>query len=381
MSSNEKTLNSYEKIEVNNTKCNRCYDESIIGVCIDNKCKKNGGLCYNCIHEDHIEHGKNCIPISKIKVEQFKQDEFINVVSIFAQYLEKTQEKINFLISEKIQEINDLKDIDINSFTCLSKLAFWKNLKQNKNEWILSKKSTESLFRQKCCSILNELKEKVELLFDYEEYFRNSVMQNWDKINYNIHPIPSIIKGYIEEDTLIFTPKQPGLFFSGFGLFSRLSTLFDSVTITLSKEDINYKQQKVSCNWNHTTCNINEINECSLFTLDKIIELSDDTKYFLNLKINKEISYSTKGLFSELNNVKAKFSFYEIQAEKMLKLTNSKLVYSTIQDKITTEPSNNIKMINYKELTESFPTIFSFLQIYEKKENPANTFKEPPSDL
>lgn len=94
MSSSEKEEKSYEKIKVNNDRCSRCYDGSIVGVCIENSCIKNGGLCYNCIHEEHMEHGKNCIPISIIKVEQFNQDEFINDVSIFAQYLEKIKEKL-----------------------------------------------------------------------------------------------------------------------------------------------------------------------------------------------------------------------------------------------------------------------------------------------
>ena len=140
-------------------------------------------------------------------------------------------------------------------------------------------------------------------------------MQNWNKINYNIHPIPSIIKGYIEEDTLIFSPTRPGMLFSGFGLFSEL-TLNEQPTIILSNQ-----KQMLSSKWSFTNYEIDNKNKVTLCKIEKLIELMTDTKYILNIKINKEIAYFQERLFlNQKKNVNDNaFIFYEINGKQMLK--------------------------------------------------------------
>ena len=342
-------------------KCNRCNVEMIVGVCSDKNCSKNGGLCYRCIHSDHLAHCSNCIPITSIKLEKFKQDECI---ASFVQYLKTVNEAINTLINDQIKQIIALKDFDYNSFAFLSQLSFWKNLTQDKNEWFLLSNSINDLFLNYFGNTLNQLKEKVQALFDCGKYYRYSMAQNCPILNYNINPNTSIITKCIEEDTLIFSPTRPGMLFSGFGLFSEL-TPNEQPTIILSNQ-----KQMLSSKWSFTNYDIDNKNKVTLCKIEKLIELMTDTKYILNIKINKEIAYFQEQLFlNQKKNVNDNaFIFYEINGKQMLKFRdfNQFPKCNLFANSFTQDICDEIKKNRYIQLNSPFSTIFSFIQFYEK---------------
>lgn len=358
---NENKLNDYETIKFTNEKCNRCNVEMIVGVCSDKNCSKNGGLCYRCIHSDHLAHCSNCIPITSIKLEKFRQDECI---ASFVQYLKNVNEAINTLINDQIKQIIALKDLDCNSFAFLSQLSFWKNLTQDKNEWFLLSNSINDLFLNYFGNTLYQLKEKVQALLDCGKYYRYSMAQNCPILNYNINPNTSIITKYIEEDTLIFSPTRPGMLFSGFGLFSELA-LNEQPTIILSNQ-----KQMLSSKWSFTNYEIDNKNKVTLCKIEKLIELMTDTKYILNIKINKEIAYFQEQSFlNQKKNVNDNaFIFYEINGKQMLKPRdfNQFPKCNLFASSFTQNICDEIKKNCYIQLNSPFSTIFSFIQFYEK---------------
>ena len=319
MITNITPLGNYETIKISDEKCNMCKNKSIIAVCTYPNCQNNGGLCYNCIYKGHINHGVNCVPVSQIKVKQINQEEFINDISCFVKCLETTREKINTLINDQIKEVNDLRTIHINSLEYLTKLAFWHSLEKKKDEWYLSIYSIKEVFHKKFENILNILKVKINSLIDDNSH--SIKLHNGLMINYNINPTTSINKGHIEEDTLIFSPMKSGMIFSGFGLFSEIEFPDIQIIIALSKQEKQFKQQRILSSWKYQNYKINNMRG-TLFKIDKTFELDVNTKYILNIKVNYELLYSTNGFCenSKLNN--NVFSFYEVQGEPMLKKKN-----------------------------------------------------------
>ena len=184
--SDNSNIKQLKNLDLSSEYCHNCKLVKCVALCIDKICSNNGPICYNCLYLEHLTHCSNCIPIQKIKIENFETSSFDEYINGYKNFMDKTNGEIQILFNDQKRLLNDLENISTNSISYITSLNLWKSLVSNNDDYVISTDSIKEAIEMKIQKSFEGINLKLAKIFNYNEY-KKYVYEQYQKGVYYIH--------------------------------------------------------------------------------------------------------------------------------------------------------------------------------------------------
>ena len=184
--SDNSNIKQLKNLDLSSEYCHNCKLVKCVALCIDKICSNNGPICYNCLYLEHLTHCSNCIPIQKIKIENFETSSFDEYINGYKNFMDKINGEIQILFNDQKKLLNDLENISTNSISYIISLNLWKSLVSNNDDYVISTDSIKEAIEMKIQKSFEGINLKLAKIFNYNEY-KKYVYEQYQKGVYYIH--------------------------------------------------------------------------------------------------------------------------------------------------------------------------------------------------
>ena len=185
--SDNSNIKQLKNLDLSSEYCHNCKLVKCVALCIDKICSNNGPICYNCLYLKHLTHCSNCIPIQKIKIENFETSSFDEYINGYKNFMDKTNGEIQILFNDQKRLLNDLENISTNSISYITSLNLWKSLVSNNDDYVISTDSIKEAIEMKIQKSFEGINLKLAKIFNYNEYKKYVYEHEYQKGVYYIH--------------------------------------------------------------------------------------------------------------------------------------------------------------------------------------------------